>query len=196
MLIFQVGRKSTGPSSTVAATHCFCPSQRPFEACFGDPASVLRHGRYFLFNDPEQSAEAGNISVEPPPADPALVPSGIVGQSEFWAMVIPKNSRNNERAWSFIKAMMAEEAVIRSALNGNGPVRPAAYDDPRVQEIVPYAAAEARSLAVAEVPIPAFDGAVEAGDMLAQTVQLVAIGQQEPAAAVRDLKAKVEALLP
>lgn len=152
------------------------------------------YGRHFQFNDPASSSEAGNIAVTAPPADPDLVPSGIVGQSEFWAMVIPANSTRKELAWSFIKSMLSPEATIRAALSGNGPVRPAAYDDARVQEIVPYAAAEARSLEVAEVPIPAFDRAIEAGDLLAQTVQLVAIGQQTPEDAVRDLKASVEAL--
>ncbi len=153
------------------------------------------YGRHVLFNDPQQSQEAGNIGVTPPPADPALVSAGIVGQSEFWAMVVPANSRRKELAWSFVRHMMSKDATVRAALNGNGPVRPAAYDDARVQAAVPYAASEARSVAVAQVPLPAFDRAVEAGDKLTQKVQLVAVGQATPEQAVRELKTEVAGLL-
>jgi len=60
---------------------------------------------------------------------------------------------------------------------------------------VPYAAAEAKVLAVARPPLPAFDRAVEAGDALAQAVQAVALGQVTPEQGVADLKRRVEPMV-
>lgn len=149
------------------------------------------YGRHFAFNDPQKSNFSGKIKAAPPPASGG----GIVGTTEFWSFVIPKNARNKELAWSLVTAMTAKEAVIRAALNGNGPVRPSAYNDPRVQAAVPYAAAEAQTLAVARPPLPAFDRAVEAGDALAQTVQAVAIGQMTPEQGVAELKRRVQPMV-
>jgi multiple sugar transport system substrate-binding protein len=152
-------------------------------------------GRYFAFNDPQKSQFSGKISAVPPPASRDLGSGAIVGTTEFWSFVIPKNSRNKALAWSLVKAMTAKEAVIRAALNGNGPIRASAYDDPRVKEAVPYAAAEAKVLAVARPPLPAFDRAVEAGDALAQAVQAVALGQVSPEQGLAELKRRVEPMV-
>ena len=152
-------------------------------------------GRYLAFNDPQKSNYAGKIKVVSPPAAAGSPGGDIVGTTEFWSFVIPRNSRNKELAWQMVKAMTAKEAVIRAALNGNGPIRPSAYDDPRVKAAVPYAAEEARALAVAKPPLPAFDKATEAGDILAQTVQAVALGQMKPEDAVAQLKQRVEPLV-
>lgn len=152
-------------------------------------------GRYFAFNDPQKSQFPGKISAIAPPASRDFGTGAIVGTTEFWSFVIPKNSRNKELAWSLVKAMTAKEAVIRGALNGNGPVRASAYDDQRVKDAVPYAAAEAKVLAVARPPLPAFDRAVEAGDALAQAVQAVALGQVTPEQGVADLKRRVEPMV-
>lgn len=152
-------------------------------------------GRYFLFNDAQKSQFPGKISAVPPPASRDLGAGAIVGTTEFWSFVIPRNSRNKELAWSLVKAMTAKEAVIRAALNGNGPIRASAYEDPRVKEAVPYAAAEAKVLAVARPPLPAFDRAVEAGDALAQAVQAVALGQVSPEQGIAELKRRVEPMV-
>ncbi|RDJ20233.1 extracellular solute-binding protein [Bosea caraganae] len=152
-------------------------------------------GRYFAFNDPQKSQFPGKISAIAPPASRDLGTGAIVGTTEFWSFVIPKNSRNKELAWSLVKAMTAKEAVIRGALNGNGPIRASAYEDQRVKDAVPYAAAEAQVLAVARPPLPAFDRAVEAGDALAQAVQAVALGQVTPEQGLADLKRRVEPMV-
>ncbi len=148
-------------------------------------------GRYFAFNDPGKSQYPGKIVSVPPPASRALGDGAIVGTTEFWSFVIPRNARNKDLAWAFVRAMSTREAVIRAALNGNGPVRASAYEDSRVKAAVPYAAAEARVLAVARPPLPAFDRAIEAGDALTQTVQAVTIGQMTPEQGVAELKKRV-----
>lgn len=155
------------------------------------------YGRYFAFNDAQKSSFPGKIRAAAPPAAAALSSKngGVVGTTEFWSFVIPRNSKNKELAWSLVKAMSAKEAVIRAALNGNGPVRPSAYNDPRIKAAIPYAETEARTLAVAQPPLPAFDRAVEAGDALAQTVQAVAIGQMTPEQAITELKRRVQPLV-
>ena len=45
---------------------------------------------------------------------------------------IPSNAPDKQLAWSLIKELSSVESTIRAAVNGNGPVRMSAYDDPRV----------------------------------------------------------------
>src|SRR5262249_32130832 len=65
---------------------------------------------------------------------------------EFWGMAIPKTSRNKRIAWSFMREMLSKENTLKAALNGNGPVRNSAYDDPRMRDSLPYAEDERRVL--------------------------------------------------
>ena len=64
-------------------------------------------------------------------------------------MGIPRNARDKQLAWSLIKELSSVENTIRAAVNGNGPVRMSAYDDPRVRALVPYAEMERRVLPTA-----------------------------------------------
>ena len=68
-------------------------------------------------------------------------------KTSVWAMAIPRNGRNKERAWSLIRYLSTRESTIAETLNGNGPVRPSAYEDARVKALIPYAAAEKEALA-------------------------------------------------
>jgi len=90
---------------------------------------------------------------------------------------------------------VSEEGTIRGALNGNGPVRPAAYEDPRVQETLPYAAGEAAALDFAVVAIPPFNGAVEAQSIFIEEMQAALLGLKTPEQAVADLQSRAEELV-
>lgn len=150
--------------------------------------------RFQVYNDPARSQYAGAIKAIPVPGTPeAGVP--IAAQTEFWSMVIPKNSQNKEAACSFIKAMMSKEAVTLAALNGNGPTRFSTYDDPRVQERLPYARAEELSLESVSVAMPAFPEIGRAVDVYLENMQAAALGLVDTDAALNALQSDLERLV-
>ncbi len=85
---------------------------------------------------------------------------------------------------------------MKAALNGNRPVRASTYADARFSAVVPYAAAEAASLKVAWVPIPAFDNAAKAGDAFVEELQAAVLGRKPVAQAMEDVARRVQPLLP
>ena len=78
-------------------------------------SSMSRNG---LYNDPAKSQVAGKIKTTFFPIAEALRGKYEVAPTkvEFWSMAIPKNSKNKDLAWNFIKAMSSKEATLsRSA---------------------------------------------------------------------------------
>lgn len=150
-------------------------------------------GRYFTFNDPKASKFPGKVPV-------VAMPDGVNGKpipakTSVWAMAIPKNGRNKELAWSLIKHLSTPEATILATLNGNGPVRPSAYNDARVQELLPYAAAEKTALATAQLITPSFPNAQRAMSVLMEELGLALLGRKDPQTAMNDTKTRVMPLL-
>ena len=125
-------------------------------------------GRYFNYNDPKASKYPGKIAVGDLPLGVDGKP--IPAKTSVWAMAIPRNGRNKELAWSLIKHLSTPDSTLREALNGNGPVRPSVYADPKLQAVIPYAAAEAAALGTARLVDPRLcrgrqgDGHVHRGD--------------------------------
>ena len=160
--------------------------------------AISPYGRFRNFNDAAQAKFAGSIDVAPVPIAEALRGEFEVApaKTDIWAVAIPANGRNAELAWSFIRHISGPDATIRAALNGNGPVRPAAYDDPRVQERVPYWQAEAAAIRTARAALPGFEQAAKAQDLFIEEVQAVLLGAKEPQAAMDDLARRLEPLLP
>lgn len=155
-------------------------------------------GRTRPFNDPKQSKYAGQIKVTAIPSSDKIRDQYDVvpAKTEFWALSIPKNSQNKEQAWDFIKHVSTLDSAVRAAINGNGPVRSAAYDDSRVQDRVPYYAAEAAVVKVARVPLPGFKGSAKVDDIFKEEVQAALLGTKTPQKAMDDLTRRTEALLP
>lgn len=158
-------------------------------------SSMSRNG---LYNDPQKSQTAGQVKTTYFPVSEELLSKYKVAPAkvEFWSMAIPKNSKNKDLAWKFIKAMSSPEATIAAALNGNGPVRNSTYDDPRIIERLPYAQAEREVLAVSRVPLPAFDEAARAADYFKEEAEAAILGMKTPQQAMDDLAARVKPLLP
>jgi len=159
--------------------------------------AITPFGRYRNFNDATDSRFPGSFDVTTIPVTEELADQYEVApaKTEFWVMAIPKNSPQPELAWEFIRHASTKEATIRMAVNGNGPVRPSAYDDPRVQDLVPYAEAEARVLSVARPPLPGFEDAARAEDIFIEELGLALLGRKEPQAAMDDVVRRVEPLL-
>jgi multiple sugar transport system substrate-binding protein len=110
-------------------------------------------------------------------------------------MVIPRNSTNKDAAWSLIADLSSKENTLKAALNGNGPVRGSAYDDPRIQQQLPYAKVEASELRYARIPLPAFDNSAKAADIFVEEMQAAVLGMKEPQAAMDEVVRRVQPLV-
>ena len=151
-------------------------------------------GRTVNYASPEASKYPNDMAVIAVP--PRAGQAAPATKTEFWAYVIPRNSHNKELAWDFIKYMSSFESTVRSAVQyGNGPVRPAAYADPRVKEKIPYAEAEAEAIANATPPLPGFAKGAQAADLFTEAVQSVLIGSVSAEEAMRNLAAETRPLL-
>lgn len=154
-------------------------------------------GRTVVFNDPRSSRFPGRfrtaycmVSRE------GLARGELIATAEFWCMMIPRNSRSKEVAWSLIKEISGKENTIRAAVNGNQPARVSAYADQRLLRSVPYAEQEARSLRQARVPMPAFDRSAEAKDIFVEEMQAAMLGMKTPQAAGTAMARRIRPLLP
>jgi multiple sugar transport system substrate-binding protein len=119
-------------------------------------------------------------------------------KTEFWAYVIPANSTKKELAWDLIRELSTlESTVTMAAEKGNGPVREAAYADPRVRAAFTYADADAEASAVAGAtpPLPGFAKSAQAADYFTEAVQSILIGAASAEDAMKELAVKTRALL-
>ena len=155
--------------------------------------TVNPFGREKVLNDPKLSRFPGDFKV-------TSVPLGADGttpaQTEVWYMVIPKNSPEKDLAWSLIRTLSSPDATVREALNGNGAVRPAAYNDPRIIEAIPSAAEQARSVESAHLAFPGFDDAVRAQAILSEEADAYLLGKQTAEEAAAHIQDRIEPLLP
>jgi multiple sugar transport system substrate-binding protein len=151
-------------------------------------------GRFTLHNNPQASRFPGRIDAIP-------LPLGVDGRplpakTSVWALAIPRNARDKALSWSFIKHLSSPESTVLAALNGNGPVRPSAYADPRVRRSLPYAEAERVALETARLVVPSFANAGRAMDAFMEEFGLAMLGRKTPQEAMRDARRRVEPLLP
>lgn len=154
-------------------------------------------GRTVLFNDPKSSKFPGAFKLALPMTNPEMMAKGeVIATAEFWSMMIPRNSKYKDLAWSLIRELSTKENTIRTAINGNGPIRSSAYGDARLIEKVPYAALEAKALKAARVPMPAFNKAAEAKDIFVEEMQGALLGLQDPATAGKNMQKRIQPLLP
>jgi len=150
-----------------------------------------------IYNDPEKSMFPGQIKSTLLPVAGSLSATMPVAaaKTEFWCMIIPKNSRNKPAAWDFAASLLSKPNTLIAALNGNGPVRESTYEDPTFKAAIPYAAEEKLILKSARIPLPAFDQANRAADMFKEQVEAAVLGMKPPQQAMDDLGRMVQPLL-
>ncbi len=155
------------------------------------------YGRIVNYNDPEKSRFPGAIVVRPIPMMESVAGKGklVPAKTSVWAMGIPSNARDKKLSWSLIRELSSKESTIRAAVNGNGPVRMSAYDDPRVRELAPYADYERQVLPIAALTVPGFAKAGPAMDIMMEEVGRAMLGQAEPLAAMRSAGERIKPLL-
>lgn len=153
--------------------------------------------RSSIYNDPQKSRFPGKMKVVAVPSSQEVQPRIPVApvKVEFWSMALPKNSRNKPLAWSLLREMTSKRATIMAAINGNGPVRGSAYDDPALASMLPYAQAERAALKVARAPIPAFDNSQRATDIFKEEVEAALLGLKPLQKALDELTTRVQALI-
>ena len=160
--------------------------------------AITPFGRYETYNDPAKSQVAGQMGVTAVPAAAALLDRFPVApaKTEFWSFVIPRNTKNKELAWSLVRELSNKPNTLRAAINGNGPVRPSTYSDPKLRAMIPYADAEASVLKVARAPLPGWDNAARAEDIYREELELVLVAGKSPQAAMESVARRVQPLLP
>lgn len=150
--------------------------------------------RYSTFNAKDAARHAGQVNVVPIPASEKS-DAKVVAMTEIWAMTIPGNSQNKDLAWDFIRYMSAPDATVREALNGNGPIRPAAYDNAEVEQRLPYWKAESEAIANATMLPSSYDQAAQAGDVFLEEFQAAVLGLKSPEEAAKSTQDRVEKLI-
>lgn len=154
-------------------------------------------GRTVVFNDPKQSKFPGAFKLSLPLVSREMRDKGeFLSGAEFWSVMIPKNSKHKDLAWSLIRELSSKENTIKMAINGNGPVRSSAYSDPRLIKMVSYAALEEKALRAARVPMPAFNKSAEAKDIFVEEMQAAMLGLQPPEVSAKNIAKRVQPLLP
>ena len=158
--------------------------------------TVLPFARYAQLNRQDQSKYPGRIKAVEFPISSAL--KGKVPMAscvEFWAMCIPNNARDKDLAWSFIQTMSSKAVTLGAARNGNGPARTSTFSDPSFAAAQPMAAVEAKALANARVPLPAFPNAARAQAMFLEEMQLAVLGRKTPKEAVAAIVERITPLM-
>lgn len=158
---------------------------------------ITNMSRNAQFNSAEKSSFPGRIKTTAVPISEELKDQFDVAPvgTETWSYVIPRNAADKAMSWSLIKEMSSIQNTRTAALNGNGPVRGSLYADADFAAMLDYADEEARALAVARFPLPAFDGAARAADMIREAYEGAVLGFVEPEAAMQDLAAQLTPLL-
>lgn len=161
--------------------------------------TITSFGRTTFYNDKDKAKNPGSMKVMALPASRELkgrYPGSAPAKTEFWSMCMPRNARHKALSWSLIKELSSKANTLVAARNGNGPVRASTYRDSSFVSSMPYAEAEAATLKVARVPIPAFDNAAKAGDIFVEELQAAVLGRKEVARAMDDVARRVKPLLP
>ena len=110
-------------------------------------------------------------------------------------MAIPKNSKQKELAWDLIRELSSKENTVRIALNGNGPVRPAAYDDERLKKQLAYTVEESKAIKHALVVPSGFNASLEALTIFKEESQAAVIGRKTAEQAAAAMQSRIEPLV-
>ena len=121
--------------------------------------------------------------------------AGGTALTEIWSAAIPKNSKNKELAWDLIRELSTPANTVKIALNGNGPVRPAAYQDAELKKRLPYTAEEAKAIAAALVIPSSFDASLQALAIFREESQAAVIGLKTPEDAAASMQRRIEPLV-
>lgn len=150
--------------------------------------------RFTVYNNPKAARNPGAVQVVTIPADPKTG-RNMTAMTEIWSMVIPKNSKHKDLVWSLIRELSSPENTVRIALNGNGPVRPDAYNDERLKKQLPYTAEEAKAIAAALIIPSGFNDSLQALAVFREESQAAVIGLKTPKEAADAMQKRIEPMV-
>ncbi len=159
--------------------------------------TILPFARGAQLNNPQQSKYPGKIKgIEFPASASNKSGKPMASVVEAWAMSIPKNARDKQLAWAYIKEVSSKRVTTGMAINGNGPVRVSSYADATLKEKNPLAAVEAKVLANARGAFPPFPEAARAQSTFLEEVQLAVLGRKSAKDAVAAILQRVKPMMP
>lgn len=159
--------------------------------------TILPFARGAQLNNPEQSKFPGKIkAIEFPIAAALKGKKPMASVVEAWGMVIPKNAKDKNLAWKYIKEVSSKRVTLGMAINGNGPVRVSSYADSGLMAKNAFAAVEAKVLATARGAFPPFPEAARAQQTFLEEVQLAVLGRKPVKDAVTAIVDRVKPMMP
>ena len=152
---------------------------------------------YTRFNDPTKSKEAGNLDVAFFPATKEQGLKAAPSDTAIWAACIPKNAKeeNKALAYQFIRFFASKDAQLKTALNGNSPVRISTYNAEEFKKDVPYAAVSRETVKTASPNLPTFIGTAQVNDIIEEESSAAIMGDKEVKEAMEEAYKKIEAVL-
>lgn len=180
------------PRETVTWAHA--EKQRAMQA--GQVAMAFDvFARIYNINDPSQT-DFGSWRAAPYPLDPSLRDQmeAASPNTEFWAIAIPRNARDKQTSWDYIRHLSSHDSAVSMALNGNGPARLSVFEDSRFQSATPDWQLLRSLEQHARIPLPGFDRSSEAAELIDEYIERGMIGDMEPAAAMRELARELRSL--
>lgn len=159
--------------------------------------TILPFARGAQLNNPQQSKYPGKIKgIEFPGSAANKSGKPMASVVEAWAMSIPKNAKDKQLAWAYIKEVSSKRVTTGMAINGNGPVRVSSYADATLKEKNPLAAVEAKVLANARGAFPPFPEAARAQTTFLEEVQLAVLGRKSAKDAVAAIAERIKPMMP
>jgi multiple sugar transport system substrate-binding protein len=113
-----------------------------------------------------------------------------------WAFVVPKNAKNVEMSWNFLRHISSKDGVLNQALSGNNPVRASVYDMPEYRDKVHFVDVIANVFKYGHKLFPGFDNFAEVRDTIGEEIQRAVLGEKSAKQAMEDAQKKAAPLLP
>ncbi len=128
------------------------------------------------------------------PLDPDAGLDVAAPNTEFWSLAIPANAADKDASWDYIRHLSSHDSAVAMALNGNGPTRLSVFGESAFQEQTKDWQLLEQLEANARVPLPAFEEASEATELIDEYIERGLLGHMEPADAMRELADELRAL--
>ncbi len=149
--------------------------------------------RFHDLNEPDRG-DWGYWRTAEYPVDPDAGIDVAAPNTEFWSLAIPRNAADKEASWDFIRHLSSHDSAVAMALNGNGPARLSVFTESTFQEQVENWQLLESLEADAQPPLPGFEEASEATELIDEYIERGMLGDMDPGDAMRELADELRAL--
>jgi len=152
----------------------------------GNAAFMRNWGYAYTLGNAEDSVIAGLFDVAPlPGGEPGMTAATLGG----WELGVSRYSANPDAAAAFAVFATSTEQQIKYVLaRGEAPTRLSVYDDPQIQEELPFLRADVIAAAVARPSTVAGAGYAQVSELYYTAVHSVLTGDADAATAMEDLE--------